>query len=68
METFVVRTPPKHIVMLQERQALVTLEERLEHFIEWLQERCWTIEPHESKGTFDNDRALKELVQEYVNG
>jgi len=61
-------TPPKYIEALRDREKSVLLEERLEHFMEWLQERCWPIEPKESKSTFDNKSAIKALIEEYVNG
>ena len=59
--TFQNLTPPKYAARLDDKRKQVLLEERLKHFMTWLQERVWPIEPRE-------DKDIDELIEEYVNG
>ena len=59
--TFQNLTPPKYAARLDDKRKQVLLEERLKHFMIWLQERVWPIEPKE-------DKDIDALIEEYVNG
>lgn len=41
-------------------------EQTLRSFMEWFKEQCWPIEPKESKGRFDSDRAIDELIDQFL--
>jgi len=58
-------TPPKYAAALGDRQAKVLLEERLAHFISWLNEReIWLVTG------MDNalrPNEIEKAIEEYVN-
>jgi len=68
-QTFRSLTPPKYAATLEERKAVVLLEDRLKHFIAWLRETkqvelvLWT-DSSSRRLTFDE---MDSAVEEYVN-
>lgn len=55
-----VSTPPKYQAAQQEREALLKLEDRLEHFVNWLKnEKCCKVVCLETD-------EIDELIKEYV--
>lgn len=60
-------TPPQYIKALKEKETPVLLEERLEHFMEWLAHKGCVLQVANSSFSLADDE-ISHLIEEYVNG
>lgn len=64
-------TPPKYAAALEDRMALLTLEQRLAAFIDWMNKEKGVVLAHKKRGESPVPLRRNEvvaMVEEYING